>query len=154
MKRIKPGAMLALLTAFSLYASAQVSPPVNEPNYNKPKVFTDLPEKQPIQISAVESLLNLSVGASVNTTIANGLVLNGTVISKSNPADASVKSVVVKTTSRQQATLTFSRITKQDGSISYIGRMVSKEAGDALEIAKEGTNYVIRKKGYYDMINE
>ena len=154
MKRIKPGAMLALLTAFYLHSAAQPTPPINEPNYNKPKVFADLPEKQPIQISTVESLLNLPVGAKVNTTIANGLLLNGTVISRSNPADATVKSVVIKSTNRQQATFTFSRILKHDGSISYIGRMISKDAGDALEITREGNSYIIRKMGYYDMINE
>jgi hypothetical protein len=61
---------------------------------------------------------------------------------------------VIRSIDRRQATFTFSRVTKHDGSIGYIGRMISKDGGDALEICKEGNAYIIRKKGYYDMINE
>jgi hypothetical protein len=155
MKFQRTSAFVALLTLCYWHSSAQVStPPVNEPNYNKPKIFTDLPDNLTINLSRLEALLQLPVGSPVNTIIATGFGLQGTVISKSNPSDASVRSVVIKSGSRQQATLTFTRITKQDGSITYIGRMLSKDAGDALEIVNEGDHYVIRKRGLYDMINE
>lgn len=155
MKLLKTGAAIALLTACYLHSPAQgTTPPINEPNYNKPKIFADLPDKQNLNLADLEALLHLPVGTQVNTKIAAGFRLAGTVISKSDPIDASVKSVVIKSSNRQQATLTFTRTTKQDGSISYIGRMISKEAGDALEIVKEGSNYIIRKKGFYDLINE
>lgn len=155
MKLLKTTATLALLTACYLYAPAQGTPlPVNEPDYNKPKIFTDLPERLNLKLANLEAALDLPVGASVNTAIANGFTLNGTVVSKSNPADPSVKSIVIKSSTRKEATFTFTRITRQDGSTSYLGRMVSKGAGDALEIVKEGTSYIIRKKAYHDIINE
>ena len=147
--------MLALLTACYFSSSAQTTPvPVNEPNYNKPKVFADLPERFKANLSDLTSLLDLSAGAPVNVNIAPGLLLKGTVISTSNPANTTFKSVVIKTTARRESTLTFTRVTKPDGSISYIGRMISKEAGDVLEIVKDGNDYVFRKKGFYDLINE
>jgi hypothetical protein len=107
-----------------------------------------------LRLADMESLLNLPVGAQVNSQVAIGFSLVGTVVSKSDAKDALVKSVVIKSLTRQGATLTFTRITKEDGSYSYIGRMISKGSGDALEIAKEGTEYIIRKKGTYDLINE
>lgn len=155
MKLLRTGALIALLTACYLTAPAQgTTLPVNEPDRAKPKIFADLPDRLTLRMADMEALLNLPVGSSVNATIAPGLILKGTVVSKSNPADASVKSVVISSIARRDATLTFSRITGKDGHVKYIGRMISKTAGDALEITREGNEYVIRKKGYYDLINE
>lgn len=155
MKILKNYAVLALLTVCSLYASAQGStPPINEPDYNKPKIFSDLPETMTLQLAGVEAILNSPVGTQVNTTIAANFQLTGIVVSRSSGKEAAIKSVVIRSTNRNGATLTISRITKQDGSISYIGRMISKGSGDALEVVKEGNEYIIRKKNYYDLINE
>ncbi|HEX8313626.1 MAG TPA: hypothetical protein VF609_01455, partial [Flavisolibacter sp.] len=123
MKLLKTGAMVALLTACYSYAAAQGTPlPVNEPDHNKPKIFADLPERLNLKTADLEAALKLPVGASINAAIANGFTLTGTIISKSNPRDASVKSIVIKSAARKDATFTFTRITRQDGSISYIGR--------------------------------
>ncbi|MDB5207010.1 MAG: hypothetical protein JWR72_2085 [Flavisolibacter sp.] len=155
MKFLKTAALAALLAVSYTPLSAQnVTVPLNEPNYNKPRVFSDLPSQMNLRLADMEALLNLSVGAQVNAMAANGFPLIGTVVSKSNPGNTLVKTVVIKSLTRQEATFTFSRITKEDGSLSYTGRMMSKSAGDALEIVKEGAGYVIRKKGFYDLINE
>lgn len=155
MKFLKTAALAALLAVSYTPLSAQnVTVPLNEPNYNKPRVFSDLPSQMNLRLADMEALLNLSVGAQVNAMAASGFPLIGTVVSKSNPGNTLVKTVVIKSLTRQEATFTFSRITKEDGSLSYTGRMMSKSAGDALEIVKEGAGYVIRKKGFYDLINE
>ncbi len=155
MKILKTSAIAALLSISFLSSSAQQkSVPLNEPNYNKPKLFTDLPDKLTVRLTDMEGLLNLSIGEKVNTTVANGFQLVGTVVSKSNPTNTSAKTIVIKSLTRQGATLTFSRITKEDGTYSYIGRMMSKGAGDALEIARDGAGYVLRKKDMYDLMNE
>ena len=155
MKFRKTSAFFALLTICYLHSSSQgTTPPVNEPDYNKPKLFSDLPDNLNLRLGDLETLLDLPEGAQVNATIANGLTLVGTVVSKSNPADVSSKTVVIKSPTRHGTTFTFTRIKKDDGSFSYIGRMLSKGSGDALVIVKEGTNYLIRKKGYYEIINE
>jgi len=155
MKMQRTAALLALLTACYLQAPAQAkTPPINEPNYNRAKVFEDIPHKTEVNLTALEGLLKFPVGESVNAGIANGFRFVGTVISKSDPADRNVRSVVIKSTTRQKATLTFSKITNSDGSVRYTGRILSREAGDALEIVKDGSRYVILKKGFYDMINE
>jgi hypothetical protein len=155
MKFLKMGALAALLGVSYLHASAQnFSVPVNEPNYNKPRLFADLPNQLNLRLADMETLLNLSVGTQVAATIATGFPLTGIVVSKSAPGNASVKTIVIKSLNRQGATFTFSRVNKEDGGFLYIGRMMSKDAADAFEIIKEGGSYVIRKKGLYDLINE
>lgn len=155
MKRQKTNALLALLTVCYLHSTAQTTvPPLNQPDYNKPKIFTDLPDKLDLRVTDMEALLNLPVGTQVNATVATGFSLSGTVVSKSNPAEQSVKTVVIKSALRKNALLTFSRVKKDDGSFFYVGRMISRDAGDAFEIAKEGNTYVLRKKSYYDLLNE
>ena len=155
MNLLKTGAFVALLTACYLHSPAQTNrPPINEPDYNKPKIFNDLPEMLSVRVTDMEALLNLPEGALVNKTVAPGLTLQGTIVSTSNPVDLSTRSVVIKSTNRQGASFTFTRIRQADGSFSYTGRMMSKSASDALVIVKEGSNYVIRKKAYFDIINE
>jgi hypothetical protein len=155
MKILKAITFMALFTLCLVHVNAQAPASLlNEPDYNKPKLFSDLPEKLTLNLTNMETLLSLSVGASVNTLMANGFPLIGTVVSKSNPKDATVKSVVIKSRTRQGAVLTFTRITAADGTISYIGRLISKDAGDAFQIVKESGQYVFRKQGLYDLINE
>jgi hypothetical protein len=152
--KTRTSVLLACLTLCMLQATAQEKvPPLNNPNYNKARIFSDLPDRMALRLHDAEELLDLPVGAKVNATVASGLPIVGTVVSKSNPADTSVRSVVIQTT-RQGATFTFSRIRGAGGTVSYIGRMLNRSGGDALEIAKEGQGYVIKKKGIYDLLNE
>ena len=154
MKNRKPGAFLTFLTLSICFASAQVSrPPLNTPDYSKPRIFADLPEKMSLRIASTEGLLDQPIGATVSAIIAKDFTVTGTVVSKSNPEDTTVKSVVIRT-NRQGAIFTFSRIKTRNGKPSYIGRMLNRTNGDALEIVREGQEYFIRKKGIYDMLNE
>jgi hypothetical protein len=155
MKIQKTVALLACLMLCLFRSFAQSSPvPPNEPNYSRPKIFTDLPEKQSLHVKEAESLLDMSVGTKVNVHIAKNLQLTGVIVSKSDPASSSVKSVVVKSNLRQGTTFTFTRISEANGKVTYIGRMINRGAGDALEITREGDNYILRKKGIYEVINE
>lgn len=155
MKTKKNAFLLAILTFSLLQASAQDKrAPLNEPNYSKVKIFADVPDKMSLRTTGIESLLDLSVGASVNTTIANGFSVTGTVVSKSPASSVNVKTVVIKCINRPGAAFTFTRITDADGSFRYSGRLFSKAGGDALEIVKEGKSYSLRKKGIYEIVNE
>lgn len=155
MKYQKTSVLLTLLTICILQASAQEAPPpLNTPNYSKAKIFADLPEKMSLKVTDFESLLDLPVGANVKTAVNREFSIVGNIVSKSNGADPRVKSVVIKTTNHQGSTFTFTRITAADGTVSYLGRMMNRAGGDALEIAKEGGEYVIHKKGLYDLMSE
>jgi hypothetical protein len=155
MKIHRTVALLACFVFGMLQASAQESTSLlRSPDFNKPKRFADLPEKQLLYARELEKLLYLPVGAPVAVSVAKQFTVMGTVVSVSAPSDKTVKSVVVRITNRPGTAFTFTRILEKDGSFSYSGRMMGRETGDALEIVKEGEGYVLRKKGLHEMINE
>jgi len=155
MKTFKTFAFGVLLTACYLYAPAQnAGVPLNEPNYNKPQIFSDLPQKMTLRITELEGLFNLASGASVSLMVTDQFRLQGAVVSKSSDTDASLKSVVVRSTNRIGCVFTFTKLTDSNGNISYIGRMISAQHGDTFEIIKENGQYVLSKTGFYDLLNE
>lgn len=152
---MKSISILTLLLASALFSFAQdKTVSLNEPNYNKKKVFTDLPDKAQMRMADVERLLTLPVGAPVNTIISKNFHITGKVVSVSDPADQSVKSVVVKLSNRDGAVFTFTRTKKSDGSYAFLGRMVSRNSGDALELVKENGQYVLLKKSAQELYVE
>ncbi len=157
MKNLKTVSLSVLLSILFLNASAQGNsnpPVVREPDYNQPKLFADAPDKFSVDLSALQALLEVPVGQSVNVPLTGTFRMIGTVVSKSDPADPSVKSVVIRSTNRQGATMTFTRVTKEDGSFSYLGRILSYKNSDAYEFAIENGSYVLVKKHLYDLFNE
>jgi hypothetical protein len=154
MKTLKTIAIGALFSLSYLCSAAQEKIPINEPDYNKPKLFADLPQKMTIKVSDLESLFDLSVGTSVTARFATNFVLHGTIVSASGESESTVRSVVIKSTNRQGAVFTFTKITNTDGSLSYRGRILSKDNSDAYEIVKEDDQYVLLKKDYHELISE
>ena len=153
MKILKTSAVCVLLT-LCFFSSMAQELPLNEPDYNKPKLFSDLPDRIQVNVSALESLLEASEGKIVSAAITGSVVLNGVVVSKSDPNDPSVKSIVVKLSNRAGATLTFTKVLNQDKTISYLGRILSRNNSDAYEVVSDNGQYYFIKKHYYDIINE
>jgi hypothetical protein len=156
MKNLKTAVLSVMLSVLFVNASAQnnSNPPVNEPDYNQPKLFNDAPQKFNVDLSVLQSLLDLPVGQSVNVPLTGTFRLIGSVVSKSDASDPSVKSVVIRSTNRVGATMTFTRVTNADGSFSYLGRIISYKNSDAFEFAQENGSYVLVKKHLYDLFNE
>lgn len=163
MKSLTIGALCVLLSLCTFRSHAQqpttqnqnaAAPVFNEPDYNKPKLFADLPDKMNLQTSELESLFSLDVSKPVNIFVAPGFNFHGVVVSKSNASNQFSQSVVVKSTNRQGAILTFTRNRNEDGSYYYLGRILSLKHGDAFEITQEEGATVLVKKNLYDLINE
>jgi hypothetical protein len=157
MKMFKAIATCVLLCLSYFYSEAQENlPRINEPDYNKPKLFEDLPQKMNLTISDMESLFDLSVGTPVLAKLTKSFHFKGTIVSKSGTAVSRVRSVVIKSTTnvRQGAVFTFTKISNVDGGYTYRGRIISKESIDAYEIIKENGQYVLQKKNYFEMVRE
>jgi hypothetical protein len=155
MKTLKTCALGVLLTLCYLHSAAQdASVPLNEPDYNKPKLFSDLPQRIYLKIVFLEALFDLPVGTNINTQVSEAFSFTGTVVSKSNVQDASIKSIVIRSANRPGAVFTFSRAAKPDGSFSYNGRIMSRNHSDAYEVKQEKGVYVLNKISLYDLINE
>src|SRR5689334_8154305 len=99
----------------SLSASAQnisgKTLPINEPDYNKPKLFADLPHRLNFIPEKISSLFDLTVGQSVNLPITADFGFSGQVVSKSD--DPKSSSVVIRSTNRLGARFIFTKITDE-----------------------------------------
>ena len=153
MKNLSTAVLSVCITLCSLFASAQnKTVPINEPDYNKPKLFADLPDRINFNPASLTNLFNLQVGQTVNIPLTSNFSLAGIVVSTANNDNAT--SVVIKSTNRVGARLTFTRVVNDDKTIKYIGRIISLQHGDTYEIAYENNQYYFQKKGLYDLVNE
>ena len=158
---MKNTSTLVLCTIFScitILTQAQEKPiPINEPDYNKPKLFQNLPERIPVDASTLESLLSSDLNRAASINLA-GAQFEGNVASKTAPSVNDVTptntTVIIKLTNYPGANFTVNKIINADGSISYTGRIVSFQHGDLFELQNQKGSWFLVKKNYYDLINE
>jgi hypothetical protein len=156
MKNLKP-----LLAAFMLFVCAasalsQETAPLTEPNYKKPLLFSSLPVNFKANLSALKELLKSANGEQVTADLGDGtsFSFNGQIISTAARNNNSVISVVIRSANYNGATLAFSQVIKEDGTLSYTGRIISFQHGDVLELRQNGDNYEFVKKKFHDLVNE
>jgi hypothetical protein len=157
MKNLRTSLLCACIALGSYAASAQTETvPVNEPNYNKPKLFQGLPDNINISIDKLNALLNTSVGKSVSTDLSKdaSFQFNGEVISTVSKYEGKVQSVVIRSANYEGANLTISKIINEDGSISYKGRLISFKNADLYELQEKNGQLTLVKRNYYDLVNE
>ena len=153
MKKLRIIAAGVLFTVCMTPALAQEKQlPLNEPDLNKPKLFSDLPQKMNLKVQELDPVFRHGVGDVVKISVADALSIEGTVVSKSE--EATVNSIVIRSTNRKGAILTLTRGRYPDGSFQYAGRMTSLKNGDAFEIIREKGVYVLQKKSLHEMIAE
>ena len=120
---------------------------------NRPSLFQNLPNKISCRINDLSVLLASEIGKPVSFSLVDNLSFHG-VISSVAKFDNTLNSIVIRSTNFPGAALTFSRITKEDGTFSYVGLIISFQHGDAYEINLENGQYYFVKKGFYDLVNE
>ena len=153
MKNLVKGIICLSLFLICQQSNAQ-TPPVREPDMNRPSLFQNLPNKISCRINDLSALLDLETGKPVSFSFVNNLNFQGVVSSVASKSDNTLSSVVIRSTNFPGAALSFSRIKKEDGSFSYVGRIISFQHGDAYEINLENGQYYFVKKGFYDLVNE
>jgi len=153
MKNLKTG-IICLLFILACNAAEAQSDLVREPDNNRPSLFQQLPQRLNCRLQNLQSLLELQPGQQVNINIADNLNFQGVVASVANKEGGRINSVVIRSTNFKGAALSFSKVIKEDGSIQYAGRIISFQHGDAYEIQFENGQYVLLKKGFYDLVNE
>ena len=157
MKFLKTSALGVLLSVCMLQVAAQQDTkklPVSQYDYNKPKLFKDLPDRINVPLKNFDNVFDFEVGKSVDLPFASNFQFSGTVVSKAEDVASNVKSIVIKSTNKVGATLALSRMINPDNTITYRGRIMSFKHGDAYEIANENGSYYLIKKGLYDLYEE
>ena len=141
---------------FTAQVRAQNNPPVNEPDYNKPLLFSSLPQRFVVNMDNLTRSLNNAVGQPVSLTLSSdaGVSFSGNLVSNESKYSDALQTVVIRSTNFNGAVLSFSRIREADGSSRYTGRIVSLQHGDLYELVQENNRYLFIKKNFYDLINE
>jgi len=125
---------------------------VNEPDYNKPKLFGDLPDSINFDPTYCSALFNTQVGQSVTLSDIPGFTISGQVVSKADGQNSA--SVVVRLANRPGARLIFTKLTGANNSIKYLGRIISLKHGDSYEIVSENDQYYLKKKTINELVTE
>ena len=146
---------LCLLFLFTCATtSAQNTVPVNEPDQNRPKLFTNLPDKITVNVADLQTLVNAEAGKTVHLKLGQNALrtFNGQVISRAD--DNLIHSVVIRSADFNGATLTLSSSIQPNGTVKFTGRIISFKHSDAYELQKQNDQYILIKKNFYDLINE
>lgn len=140
--------------AASAQKDANAPAPVNEPNPNKPKLFTSLPDRIAVDVASFTEILNSAPGTTVNIPVNGAFRFQGDVVSAASKYNNTIRSIVVRSATYNGARLTFSMITNADGSISYTGRIVSMQHGDLYELQYVNGQYSFVKRTFYEVVTE
>jgi hypothetical protein len=156
MRNLKLFCAVIALSVIITNLSAQESAPLTEPNYSKPKLFSSLPETIKVNLDMLKGFLKNVNGETVSSDLGTDISFkfDGQVVSAASKYDNSIQSVVIRSSEFNGARLTFTKITGKDGTVSYTGRIISFENGDAYELRLKDDSYFFVKKNLYDLMNE
>jgi len=151
---IRENLMLLALTLAAASAQAQ-TPPVNEPDYNRPALFSSLPDTITLGLPEIDALFQLQTGETAGLILGGGSRFEGKLISRVIlPAPQRV-SLVVRSTSHNGANLCITRMLQEDGSFTYTGRIISRQHIDSYTLVRlSSDNYCLRKMNYYQLVSE
>jgi hypothetical protein len=151
-------AICVCLMLSSIAAQGQTQDiPVNEPNLNKPLLFSNLPDTIPVKIDNLKALLYASQGTVVDVNMSDnvGFQFKGEISSVNTENRDSQQTFILRSSNYPGATLTFSKlINKSDNSFSLAGRIISLQHGDLFELVSVSGQYNLIKRKFYDLINE
>ena len=157
MKNLRTTVLCAGFALCSLGSFAQNKTiPVNEPDYNKPKLFANMPDKIPVSADELNALFITQVGRPANLNAASDVQakFEGEVISVSDQSVQGLQSILIRSTNFNGARMSFSKITQEDGTVKYTGRIISFKHGDLYELQNQQGQLVLVKRNFYDLINE
>jgi hypothetical protein len=143
------------MTTFSVCSFGQPGEiPLNEPNPNKPRLFSSLPDLINVDVAVFGDVFNAAQGTSVNIPVSAAFRFQGQIVSTASKYNNSIRSVVIRSVNYAGASLTLSKLTDADGIVSYTGRIISLAHGDLYELKNQNGQYSFVKKGFYELMNE
>lgn len=155
MKNLATGIYCLLLSVTVIPVMAQDNTPLNEPDLHKPRLFADLPDRIPVDISFIITSAGRAMSQSVVLPFPGRVnPMAGHIIARTEKYGGAITSVVVRMDNREGALLTLSQVRAGNGSVSYRGRIVSTKSGDCFELVSENGGYVMKRKDYNEMLLE
>ena len=101
----------------------------------KPKQFSNFPDKINCSEQELASIFNATPGQAISLSFSDNFTFSGNVTS--NIAKyANLQSAIIVSPNYFNTVFSVSRTTNNDGSISYIGRIINKDYFDGFELKK------------------
>jgi len=157
MKNLCTVAICVCISLGSLTAFAQPTKiPINEPDYNKPRLFQNLPSIIPVSVNKLNNLLSTDQSRPIQTDLSDQseLPFAGSIVSRANAEGNKIQSVVIRSSNFNGATLTISKTINEDGTVTYSGRLISFQHGDAYVLKNQDGHYSLVKKDFNELVSE
>lgn len=130
--------------------------PINEPDYNKPKLFQGIPDNIAVSPLMLNSLFEFLPGQKISINFSKNdlFQFEGEMVSVTSKYGNKIRSVIFSSSNYKGARLTISRYTDESGTIVYRGRILSLQNSDVYELQNHNGIYTLLKKKLYDLVNE
>lgn len=137
MKNYAPYALSLLLSFIVITGFSQTNA--------KPKQFSNFPEKIDCSEQELAGIFNATTGQAISLSFSNNFTFTGNVTSNIVKY-ANLQSAIIVLPDYFNTIFSVSRITNNDGSFSYIGRIINKNYFDGYELKKNTSgNYELKK---------
>ncbi len=130
MKHFAPYALSLMLSLIAMTGFSQ--------NSSKPKQFSSFPETINCSEQELSKVFNAAPGQLVTLAFSNNFTFSGSVTSNLVKY-SNLRTAVVVSPDYSNTIFSVSKITNNDGSISYIGRIINKNYFDGFELKKNTT---------------
>ncbi len=136
MKPIKSMCSVLLLTLICMAGNAQKTD-------NRPLLFAAYPQTLPLDAALISNTLNYKEGSTVSVALSPDFTFTGTVISNRQKYD-NLQTVMIRAAD-DYTVFQVSRISNNDKSIQYAGRIININAADGYEIKNNKGHYSLQK---------
>ncbi len=137
--------------ALSLLLSFLVTTGFCQTNNPKPKQFSDFPEIITCSEAELSKVFTTSPGQNISLTFSNNFTFTGSI--KSNLARyTNLQSAVIVSPDYSNTIFSVSKISNDDGTTSYVGRIINKNYFDGFELKKNASGTYQLKKVETDRV--
>jgi len=158
MTNLKLQGLTLSFVLLTFISQAQKHVALNEPDRNKPRLFAQLPDRIPVSVADLDQLIgnNTETGKEVAVDLAGkgSATFAGKVVSTASKYNNTIRSIVIRSTTFNGATLSLSSTIQPDGTTKYSGRIISFKHSDLYELQQEGDQYIFVKRDFYELVNE
>lgn len=150
--------LLFAATAVCLFSLHSFSQEVSfrsakEKNANKKSLFANVAERTSADFNLMQNLFDLKTGEGTTIKLSDNLQLVGHVVMKEN--EASLQTITMQCTNFPGAVFTLSKVTREDGTVSYTGAIMNHQNKDVIFLEKDGNgSYAWTKKNLSDLIQD
>ncbi|MGE5108683.1 MAG: hypothetical protein ACM3H8_14155 [Sphingobacteriales bacterium] len=150
--------LLVAATAICLTSQQSFSQEISfrsakEKNVNKQSLFVNIAERTTADFNLMQNLFNLKTGQGTTIKLSDNLQLMGHVVMTEQ--QSSMQSVTLRCTNFPNTLFTLSKVTLEDGSVTYTGAILNHQSKDVITLEKDDNGiYAWTKKNLSDLIQD